>query len=115
MVLKQEIFFDMDAWNGKCVAMMMDDTPYLIVDNQKLSPIGRINRIDPESRSRSTIDRQIFDVIDRVTISKEARQLSEQILADGLLSHPSSALLPLPDLSMQTSTPLLTYSPKLLR
>lgn len=93
----------------------MDDTPYLIVDNQRLSPVGRISRIDRTFRSRTAVEREIVDVVDRVSISKEARRKAKQMLAEKSSASPSHHRLPSPRQFTKASNVLLTYSPKSLR
>ena len=51
---------------------MIDDTPYIIVDNQRLHPIYRASKIEPTSSSQPDREEPPFGVVDRVTISKEA-------------------------------------------
>lgn len=51
---------------------MIEDTPYIIVDNQKLHPVNRAPKIEPASSSQPDREEPPFGVVDRVTISKEA-------------------------------------------
>ena len=53
---------------------MINDTPYIIVDNQKIPPIGRSPGPDSATQDRTTQEEQSFGVVDRVTISREARE-----------------------------------------
>lgn len=53
---------------------MTDDTPYIIVDNQTISPIERPVRPGSTAADRYGHEEQPFGVVDRVTISKEARE-----------------------------------------
>lgn len=57
---------------------MIGDTPYIIVDNQRLHPISRAPKIDPTSSAQP--DRKVphFGVVDRVTISTEALERYRQ-------------------------------------
>jgi hypothetical protein len=50
---------------------MIDDTPYLIVDNQKLVPVNRRSGISRTSADFSNPADLPFGVVDRVTISRE--------------------------------------------
>lgn len=61
---------------------MIDTTPYIIVDNQKILPVSRTPQSasvsgDPESREKKD-----FGVVDRVTISSQARQKYRQAQFD---------------------------------
>jgi len=91
---------------------MADDTPYIIVDNRKIPPIERSPRPDPAKADRSGREEQTFGVVDRVSISWEARQKSMQQPAHTETNAPA-----LEELSKKipTTSPLLTYSPKQLR
>ena len=53
---------------------MTDDTPYIIVDNRKISPIERPVRPNSATAERKSREEQTFGVVDRVTISSEARE-----------------------------------------
>ena len=90
---------------------MIDDTPYIIVDNQKLSPIGRTPRPATDRRTRQ--EKRPFGVIDRVTISREAREKSMQQPAQPKASSPTLEGL---SINPHTATTVrLTYSQKKLR
>ncbi|WP_419656685.1 uncharacterized protein Dvar_58060 [Desulfosarcina variabilis str. Montpellier] len=65
----------------------MDDTiPYIIVDNQRIAPLVREIGIRSSNYLEGGESDPPFGVVDRVTISSEARQRSrlylEQILKD---------------------------------
>lgn len=91
---------------------MIDDTPYIIVDNRKISPVERSVQPNPATAERKRREEQTFGVVDRVTISREAREKARQQAA-----QPEVAPATIPDLSKKPSitSPLLTYSPKQLR
>ena len=89
---------------------MVDETPYIIVDNQKIAPLhrGTRERSAPEV-TRESPD-QSFGVVDRVTISKAAiRKLKEM-----KLHHQAESPSPpsLPEGRSAVVLPLLTYPPK---
>jgi len=85
---------------------MIDDTPYIIVDNRKIAPIERSHRPDPATAARPRREEQTFGVIDRVTISREAREKARHQTAHAEADPPS--LENLSKKPPQTS-PLLTY------
>lgn len=91
---------------------MINDGPYIIVDNRRIAPIERLPRSDAATDDRRGREAQPFGVVDRVTISREAREQSLQ------QQNPSDATAPVLG-SMQkkppASSPLLTYSAKQLR
>lgn len=91
---------------------MIDNTPYIIVDNRKISPIERSPQSNSATAGRHPREEQTFGVIDRVTISGEARERSMQ-------QHARAEAVPAdlydPTGKASTSTRLLTYSPKRLR
>lgn len=92
---------------------MIDDIPYIIVDNQRISPIERSQRPDSATGDRTSREEQPFGVVDRVTISREAREKARQYQA-----HSEADPLAPENLSKKpptTTMPLLTYSPKPLR
>jgi hypothetical protein len=81
---------------------IIDDAPYIIVDNRKISPIERLPRSPSMTDDRPTQEEQTFGVVDRVTISGEAREKARHQPADAttletLLKAPSK------------NSPLLTY------
>jgi hypothetical protein len=53
---------------------MNDELPTIIVDNRKLTPVSRIARAAPSFRNRSDEQSAPFGVVDRVTLSKAARE-----------------------------------------
>ncbi len=55
---------------------MADDTPYIIVDNKKIYPLVSPANFSPKIENREVNECQDFGVVDRVTISKEARDKS---------------------------------------
>ncbi|WP_319406403.1 hypothetical protein [uncultured Desulfosarcina sp.] len=92
---------------------MIDNTPYIIVDNRKISPIERSSRPDSATAERTGREEQTFGIVDRVTISREARERARHQPA-----HSETGLTALENLSKRppaTNKPLLTYSPKQLR
>jgi hypothetical protein len=67
--------------------VMNDEPPIIIVDNRKLTPISRITRGAAFSGKRSDETSVPFGVVDRVTISKAAREKyreSQSVVAEGL-------------------------------
>jgi len=92
---------------------MIDNTPYIIVDNRKISPIERSARPNSATAERKGREEQTFGVVDRVTISREAREKARNQPA-----HSETGPAALEVLSKQpptTDNPRLTYSPKQLR
>ena len=92
---------------------MIDDTPYIIIDNQKISPIGRLPRSNSATADPTRRDEPTYGVVDRVTISKEAREKSRQLSTQTEAAPPAFE-----DLSLKSPTPdslLLTYSPQRLQ
>ena len=80
---------------------MIDDRPYIIVDNRKIAPIERSSWPQRPRGDRDRSNDQPFGVIDRVTISKEARERSRRHNErSDRVASPSQ------------SSPLLTYTPK---
>ena len=61
---------------------MNDEPPTIIVDNRKLAPISRIARGSPASRNRSDERSAPFGVVDRVTISKAAKEKFRELQSD---------------------------------
>lgn len=89
---------------------MIDDAPYIIVDNRKISPIQRSPRPNSATADRKGREEQTFGVVDRVTISREAREKAKYQTAHSEADPPA-----IEDLSKQPPTThnlLLTYSPK---
>ena len=58
---------------------MIDDTPHIIVDNRKIAPLRRASSPDPASAERPDRKGRPFGVVDRVTISSEAKEKSRQL------------------------------------
>jgi hypothetical protein len=89
---------------------MIDDTPYIIVDNQKISPIERSPRSGSTTAGQPRPEEQTFGVVDRVTISREAREKARLQPAHTEAEPPA-----LEELAKQppiNNSPMLTYSPK---
>jgi hypothetical protein len=91
---------------------MIKETPYIIVDNRKISPIERSPRPDSATADRPRQQEQPFGVVDRVTISREAQERSRRYQARREEDLPA-----IENLAKQppATGPLLTYSPKQLR
>lgn len=91
---------------------MIDNTPYIIVDNQKIAPIAWSPR--PASATDGGPEREArpFGIVDRVTISREARERSRWQQAHAGMDFPDLDNPPAP---LQPTHPPLTYSPKKLR
>jgi hypothetical protein len=85
---------------------MIDNTPYIIVDNLKIPPIERSARPDLTSVGRPKREEQTFGVVDRVTISRAAREKARQQTAHAEADPPTLA-----DLSKKPppTRSLLTY------
>jgi len=108
MILKtgHEILF----LNVARVTKMMDDTPYLIVDNLKLAPVRRISRIGATAYDRPHPPEQPMGIVDRVTISDEARKRAAQMAVDGRVLPETDSFLPVPCSTIRSQHSLLTYS-----
>ena len=53
--------------------MVIEKSPYIIIDNQKIHPIGRLETIHTHhSDDKADVP---FGISDKVTISKKARQM----------------------------------------
>ena len=52
---------------------MNDELPIIFVDDRRLSPIRRISKASPASDAASDRQKPPFGIVDRVTISPEAR------------------------------------------
>jgi hypothetical protein len=89
------------------VTPMIDKTPYIIVDNRKISPIQQSPRPDSATADRPRRGEETFGVVDRVTISREAREKSMQPPTE---ANPPA--LENPSKEPPTTHPRLTYSPK---
>jgi hypothetical protein len=85
---------------------MIDKTPYIIVDNQKIAPIRPASKTNQTSAERSNREDQPFGVVDRVTISDDAlqkyRQLQTPADADPSLLPPPSRKVSIPSLTLLT-------------
>lgn len=91
---------------------MVNETPYIIVDNRKISPIERSPRPDSATARRPRQQEQPFGVVDRVTISREAQETSRLHQARREADLPA---IEGPAKRQPAAGPLLTYSPKRLR
>jgi hypothetical protein len=58
---------------------MSDDRPFIIVDNIKIRPISRVAKPDAAIYDRSAQHDDLFDVVDRVTLSAVAKAKSKQL------------------------------------
>lgn len=88
---------------------MIDETPYIIVDNRKISPIERSPQSTSATVDRPTREEQTFGIVDRVTISNEARVRSQRQQAP-IDSVPEA--LEARHQKLPITSPLLTYAPK---
>ena len=95
------------------VTLMIKDALYIIVDNQKIPPIERSPRPDSATGGRTRREEQPFGVVDRVTISSEAREKASQYAAHSGVDPP--AIEAMSKNPPTITLPLLTYSPKQLR
>ena len=89
---------------------MIDDIPFMIVDNQKIAPLRGASKMELVSAEMPNRNDRPFGIVDRVTISKEAmekyRQLQTPVAADPpQFSHPSR-------IAQVSAIPLLTGSLK---
>ena len=89
---------------------MTDDTPYIIVDNRKIPPLERSPRLKSATADRPRREEQTFGVVDRVTISREARERSMQPPSAYTEAGPPT-LEGVPE-KPPAPRSLLTYSPK---
>lgn len=87
--------------------MRINDTPYIIVDNQKIQPINRSSR--PEHVTVGQPQEHTFGVIDRVTLSREGVERSRRFYHEAASQSSSPNLI---DESENLDRPMLTYSPK---
>ena len=92
---------------------MVDTPPYIIVDNQRISPIGWSPRLDSATIERIAPEELIFGIVDKVTISREAREKSRCL--EEFAKVDSSTPENLSNESSVVTSPVLAYSPKLLR
>jgi hypothetical protein len=92
------------------VAPLVEVKPFIIVDNKRISPIGR--SIPPGSATdNSKESHQLeFGIVDRVTISKAAREKSKWYHAQTRSNLTINDGLP--HRSSRVGRSLLTYSPK---
>ena len=89
---------------------MADVTPTIIVDNQRISPVGWSPRTGSATDEPKGREEQTFGVVDRVTISREAREKARLQPAHTEAEPPA-----LEELAKQppiNNSPMLTYSPK---
>jgi len=92
------------------VTPLVDATPYIIVDNKRVFPIERSAASGSATRKQKESCALEFGIVDRVTISEEAREKSRRYRAPtGSFSAVGDGL---PQQSSAPSRPLLTYSPK---
>ena len=89
--------------------MRISDTPYIIVDNQRIQPIDRSPR--PEHVTAGQPREHTFGVIDRVTLSREGVERSRQFFHEEASQSSSPNLI---DESENPDRPMLTYAPKVL-
>jgi hypothetical protein len=76
------------------VTPLVDVTPYIIVDNKKVSPIGWSTTSGSATEKRKESEVQEFGIVDRVTISKEAREKSRWYQAQTGFNSPANEGLP---------------------
>jgi hypothetical protein len=89
---------------------VVDHTPYIIVNNQKISPIEWSPRSDWPTAEQKGREAHPFGVVDRVTISAEAHEKSRSHAAQATYASPFPE-----DPSIRprvAAIPLLAYSPK---
>jgi hypothetical protein len=60
---------------------MIDDPPFITVDNQKIYPVNRSLGPESASGSRKEPDPPPFGIVDRVTLSRQAREQSKRLQA----------------------------------
>ena len=89
---------------------MVDVTPYIIVDNKRISPVGWSTPSGSASEKKKEGGEQEFGIVDRVTISKEARD-KFRLFQDEMGDEPAAVVGP-PDKPAISIRSLLTYSPK---
>jgi len=94
------------------VSAVVDTIPYIIVDNQKISPIERSPRSDSATAWQKGYEKQTFGIVDRVTISTQARQQYRNHLSQASVDVPTPEALS--NKSPVPRPPLLAYSPKQL-
>ncbi|HSO18120.1 MAG TPA: hypothetical protein VLT88_01610 [Desulfosarcina sp.] len=86
---------------------MIDDRPYIIVDNRKIAPIAPSTGARRQAGERKKAQDQPFGVVDRVTISDEARVHAKR-LNTSTDTPPQIPAVRSGQLPIQR--PLLTYS-----
>lgn len=91
---------------------MVDVTPFIIVDDQRISPIGWPLSSSATLEQKGS-EEQTFGIVDRVTISREAREKSRCMEALAVTDSPTPEKLP--NKSPVVTSPVLTYSQKQLR
>jgi len=89
---------------------MVDVAPYIIVDGQRISPIGWSPQSDLSIAERKGSEELTFEVVDRVTISREA--LEKCRCLEALVATDSPISDNLSNKSKITTKPALTYLPK---
>jgi hypothetical protein len=82
----------------------------MLVNNQRIPPIGSSQRSDSATAERKGHERPPFGVVDRVTISTEAREASRWYAAHAGAVSPAPKTLP--NKSSVGTIPLLTFSPE---
>ena len=93
-------------------APVVDVTPYIIVDNQRISPVGWFPQPGSAADEREGREEQTFGIVDRITISREAWEKSRRCEV-----HSGNDLTTSNDLPNQppvATRPLLAYLPKKL-
>jgi hypothetical protein len=85
-------------------------TPYIIVDGQRITPVGWPPRSDLSIAERKGAQALAFEVVDRVTISREAREKCRCL--DAIVETDSTISENLSNKSKITTTPALIYLPK---
>ena len=93
------------------VTPLVDIKPYIIVDNEKIYPVEEPTRIGSATDKQKENENQESDIVDRVTISKEAMAKSRWYQSQTGFSSPTSERQ-----KNKSSVPngsLLIYSPNL--
>lgn len=88
---------------------MIENTPYIIVDNQKIEPISRSPRPDSATDETRQKQEQNFGVVDRVTLSREGLEKSRQPVHEEI---EQAQIEQQPERLTYRRHSLLTYSPK---
>lgn len=89
--------------------LMIDDTPYIIVDNQKIAPVSRMTPSDSATAEKQQREDKPFGVVDRVTISSAAKEKYRQ--QQFLVEVDPPALIPSSKGSRTPAMKRLTNSP----